>query len=376
MNYRISVVIETFFRFFPVPCRTGLVKIGNPNRKSPIFLTGNYDLTVRKVKRALQGIDCYLLVANSKGINVWCAATGGHLTNHEVISILKTSGIEGLTDMKTVVLPQLAATGVEAVVIKKKTGWNVVWGPVYAEDIPEFVENGMEKTPEMKEVRYPLGQRIELASAWAFPISLILGIAAGLFWREAVLPVVFLVWGTSLGVNVSFPVYYSWLRRMVSFSEFGRGGFQLVVWGVLMAGLLSYCAISRAWEDVFWWSIILLLIAVVVSIDVMGNSPICKSSLSEDRLLKIFLDTKRCRGLGFCEQVCPRNCFEVVKPRGPARIREDLCVQCGACIVQCVLDALWFESPEHEVILPDSVRKFKLNLMGKRLVKVENELSW
>jgi ferredoxin len=298
------------------------------------------------------------------------------LTNHEVISILKTSGIEDLTDNKTVVLPQLAATGVEAAVIKRKTGWNVVWGPVYAEDISEFVENGMEKTLKMREVVYSLGQRVELASAWAFPTSLILGTVTGLFWREAVLPVVFLVWGTSLGVNVSFPVYCSWLKRKILFSEFGRGGFQLVVWGVLMVGFLSYRAISGPREDIFWWSIILLLITIVVGIDVMGNSPVYKSSLNEDRLLKIFLDTEKCRGLGFCEQVCPRNCFEVLKSKGPARIREDLCIQCGACIVQCVLDALWFKSPEHEVILPDSVRKFKLNLMGKRLVKVKNEISW
>jgi len=50
--------------------------------------------------------------------------------------------------------------------------------------------------------------------------------------------------------------------------------------------------------------------------------------------------------------------------------RPDICVQCGACIVQCPCDALFFQSPKGEIIFPESIRKFKLNLMGKRLVKV------
>jgi len=85
---------------------------------------------VARVKRALRGLDIYLLVANSKGINIWCAATGGLFTNHDVISVLKTSGIENKVEHRNVILPQLAATGIESRIIKKKTGWKSVWGPV------------------------------------------------------------------------------------------------------------------------------------------------------------------------------------------------------------------------------------------------------
>ncbi|MFQ6000166.1 MAG: 4Fe-4S binding protein, partial [Anaerolineae bacterium] len=53
--------------------------------------------------------------------------------------------------------------------------------------------------------------------------------------------------------------------------------------------------------------------------------------------------------------------------------RSDRCVQCGACIVQCPFDALYFKSPKGEIILPETIRKFKLNLIGKRLVKEEGE---
>ncbi|MFQ6117255.1 MAG: copper oxidase, partial [Candidatus Bipolaricaulia bacterium] len=121
LKYIVANILETLLRGFPFPCRPGLVKIGNPDRDSPVFLTCNYHLTVERVKRALKGLDCYLLVANSRGINVWCAAAGGHFTNHDVISALKTSGIEELVDHRDVVLPQLAAPGIELKVIKQKT---------------------------------------------------------------------------------------------------------------------------------------------------------------------------------------------------------------------------------------------------------------
>jgi NAD-dependent dihydropyrimidine dehydrogenase PreA subunit len=95
-----------------------------------------------------------------------------------------------------------------------------------------------------------------------------------------------------------------------------------------------------------------------------------KSGLHEDRLLKVILDEEKCRGCGICEQVCPRNCYEMDKDRHIAVMPgADKCVQCGACIVQCTVDALYFGSPKGEIINPEVIRKFKLNLLGKRLAK-------
>jgi len=104
----------------------------------------------------------------------------------------------------------------------------------------------------------------------------------------------------------------------------------------------------------------------------MGSTPMYKSGLHEDRFLSVALDEEKCTGAGFCEDVCPRNCFDVSKEKHLATMpRKDLCVQCGACIVQCPFDALSFVNPEGEVITPDTVRTYKLNLLGKRFVKVE-----
>jgi hypothetical protein len=241
--YIIENVAETLLRVFPLPAKTGLIKIGHPDRGSPVFLTCNYHLTVQRVKRALRDTDAYLLVANSRGINVWCGAAGGHFTNHSVISVLKTSGIEELVDHKTVVLPQLAATGIEAKDVKKKTGWKVVWGPIYARDIPLFIGKELKKTSGMRQVEFPWVQRVEMAVAWAFPISVVADLIVISFWHQAIPYLTLLAWGLSFLIFLSFPLYSRWLhsdgkRVGLVFFDFGRGGFQLILWGTIMLGLL------------------------------------------------------------------------------------------------------------------------------------------
>jgi len=54
-KYIIVNIMETLLRVFPFPCKTGLVRIGKPDRRAPVFLTCNYHLTVQRVKRALKG---------------------------------------------------------------------------------------------------------------------------------------------------------------------------------------------------------------------------------------------------------------------------------------------------------------------------------
>jgi NAD-dependent dihydropyrimidine dehydrogenase PreA subunit len=380
MNWLIYIIVniaETLLRVFPFPSKTGLIKIGNPGRNSPVLLTCNFHLTIHRVKRSLVGMDAYLLVANSRGINVWCAAAGGHITNHSVVSVIKTSGIEDLVDHRNIVLPQLAAAGIEASVIHKKTGWKVIWGPVYAKDIPVFLRNGFNKTVEMRQVGFPWLQRVELASSWAFPISLLSVGFTALFWREAVLPLGLLIWGLSFLIFMSFPLYGRWLssesRRVgFVFFDFGWGGFQLILFGAIILGIVAYglSTGSFTWGFIVRWGFATLVVILMLSLDLMGSTPVCKSGLHRDRLLKVVLDEKRCHGAGFCEQVCPRNCYEVDNARRKAAMPgAERCVQCGACIIQCPFDALCFGSPQGGVIPPGNIRKFKLNMMGKRIVK-------
>lgn len=366
-KYVVVNIVETLLRIVPIPCRTGLYTIGNPDKNAPVFLTGNYHLTVERVKKALQNMDCYLLVANSKGINVWCASAGGHLTHHDIISSLKTSGIEEMVTHRTVILPQLAAPGVEAKTIKK-AGWNVVWGPVYAKDIPEFVKNGMKKTEKMRKVTFSFKERMEMASLWAFPASVVFGLILLFFWQEAVLPVIFVAWALAVVVYAFFPVYSTWLDKEVAGISVGQGIFQIVVWGISLASLYSYHVIMGIPQGLIRWSIIVSVVVLILSLDIMGSTPVYKSGLYKERLLTIFLDEEKCKRARICEQVCPKICFDI---KDTVTVKKDQCVMCGACIVQCPFDAVYFKTPKGEVVPPETIRRYKVNLMGSRLIKVE-----
>jgi NAD-dependent dihydropyrimidine dehydrogenase PreA subunit len=369
VKYVLVTIVGTLLRMVPWPGKTGLLEIGHPGRSSPVLVTGNFRLTVARVCRALRGLDAYLLVANSRGVNVWCSATGGLLTNHDVLSALKTSGIEERVDHRQAILPQLAATGVDGRDLEQQSGWKVVWGPVYASDLPAFLQGGLAKGAAMREVRFPWTQRLEMAVFWAFPISLISALITGVLWRQALVTGVLVVWVLALALYMVYPLYGRWLEpgwrgRAVVFSVLA------VLWLVVMLGLEGY---TRGLGPPTWgvtarWGIFTFVVLMVMGIDFLGSTPLYKSGLLEDRLLRVALDNERCRGVGYCEEVCPRGCFEVDRARHAAKIaRPERCVQCGACIVQCPFDALFFESPDGGVVSPDTIRKFKLNMMGKRV---------
>jgi ferredoxin len=369
LRYAVESIIGTLTRFLPWPCRTGLVEIGQPDRHSPVLLTCNYRLTVARVCRALKGMNAYLLVANSRGVNVWCAATGGLLTSHDVLSVLKTSGIEERVDHRQLVLPQLAATGIEARVVERKSGWKVTWGPVYARDIPRFVEGGLTRTREMHQVGFPWTQRLEVAAAWAFTLSVVAALIVGLLWREALLTSILVIWGLSLAVCLSFPLYERWLGSGARRGGAVLGAFMVLWVAVMLAGVGYYYVFGQVvWGDILRWALLTLVVLLVMGVDFLGTTPVYKSSLQEDRLLEVVLDEERCRGVGYCEDVCPRDCYEVDRQRHKATIpRSSRCVQCGACIVQCPCDALHFETPDGGLIPPETIRRFKLNMMGKRV---------
>jgi len=369
--------LQTLFRMLPFPTKTGLRVLGNPDRSSPVFLTGNFGLTVERVEQALRGIDGYLLVANSRGVNVWCAATGGLFTDHDVVSVLKTSGIEDRVDHRHVVLPQLAATGIDGKSIRDKTGWKVVWGPVEADAIAPFLAQRMKATRAMRRVRFPWRQRLEMAVAWAFPISF-LACALALLWPAVVLPVVGLVWAVALILFLGFPLYEGRLKPRaprVGFVlfDFGQAGVLLLLWGAFVAALLGSRLLGGGETLAFTlrWGLASGVVLLILGLDLTGSTPVYKSGLHDDRLLAIELDEERCKGAGFCETVCPKDVFEVDHHQKLAFLpRADECVQCGACIVQCPFDALFFRAPEGDVVEPETVRRFKLNLIGTRKVDV------
>ena len=216
-----------------------------------------------------------------------------------------------------------------------------------------------------------------MAVAWAFPISLLACLLAPL-WRKGALALIGLVWGVSLALFLAFPLYERHLQRRIPraglvFFDSGQAGILLLLWVALVLALVGTAGLSGnlSWTFALRWGLASLAVVLILGLDLTGSTPVYKSGLHEDRLLGIELDETRCTGAGFCETVCPKDVFEVDHHRKLASLpRASECVQCGACIVQCPFDALSFRSPEGGVIEPETVRRFKLNLIGTRKVDV------
>lgn len=142
--------------------KQGLYAVGNPNETSSIFVTANYKLSFDHLRRALQGMNAWVLVLDTKGINVWCAAGKGTFGTKELVYRIRAHKLDQLVAHHKIIVPQLGATGISAHEVRSKTGFNVIYGPVRAEDIKEFISLAYKATPEMRKVTFPLKERIKL----------------------------------------------------------------------------------------------------------------------------------------------------------------------------------------------------------------------
>ena len=140
----------------------GLYAVGKPTNESPVFVSANYKLTFDTLRKNLNGLDCWLLILDTKGINVWCAAGKGTFGTDELINRIETSELAKYISHKKLVLPQLGATGVSAHEVARRSGYDVHYGPVRASDIKEYIDAGYKATKEMRTVKFTLWDRLVL----------------------------------------------------------------------------------------------------------------------------------------------------------------------------------------------------------------------
>jgi hypothetical protein len=140
----------------------GLYAVGSPDSESDVFVTSNYKLTFDHLRKNLSGLNCWVLVLNTKGINVWCAAGKGTFGTSELVSRINSVSLDKIVQHKRLILPQLGATGVAAHKVKEQTGFNVHYGPVRAADIKKFITDGYRADKEMRKVTFRFKERVTL----------------------------------------------------------------------------------------------------------------------------------------------------------------------------------------------------------------------
>jgi hypothetical protein len=227
----------------------GLYALGHPTADSPVFVTANYTLSFDALRSALAGIDGYIIVLDTFGVNVWCAAGKGTFGTDELVRRIEATALHEVVNHRVLMLPQLGAVGVAAHEVKKRSGFKVEYGPVRAADLPEYLKS-RQATPEMRRVRFTLRDRLVLIPVELVHVLLPIAIAA---------IVLLLIIGplASAGVVVAilsgvvlFPILLPWLpTRQFSTKGFILGG--LVALPFALAAFLSEPG-TALWLRVGW----------------------------------------------------------------------------------------------------------------------------
>lgn len=160
----------------------GLYAVGDPDENAPVLVTANYKLSFDVLRRESAGLSAWMLVVDTKGINVWCAAGKGTFGTMEIAKRVMMTGLEKIVKTRKLIVPQLGAPGVAAHIVEAFCGFSVVYGPVSARDIKAFLNAGMKADPAMRRVTFRASER--LAVAWFELVHALktgLGVAAAVF---------------------------------------------------------------------------------------------------------------------------------------------------------------------------------------------------
>jgi ubiquinone/menaquinone biosynthesis C-methylase UbiE len=274
LQHRVTIrtlLLDLLLLFLRIPYkfRTGLYAVGYPDSHSPVLVTGNFDLTVRRLVKAIDGkVNAWLLVSDSAGINVWCAAGGGYFTAEKVIAAVKSSHLNEVVSHHALILPQLCANGVDGWRIRKETGWGVHWGTIRADDIPAYLAGRRKKSDEMRWIKFPLKDRLEMVTVTLGFYSLLLLLPVFILWRSRFWPITF----SLLGISYFYAIVLPWLP--------GRDGLykSIPLTIISLAGLFVYTSFWNPMpiQQLFHWLVGLTGLSVFTSAEFQGMSPLMR----------------------------------------------------------------------------------------------------
>ena len=204
----------------------GLYAAGKPGPDSEVLVSANYKLSFDILRRELHGRNLWVLVIDTDGINVWCAAGKGTFGTDELVKRLKHHGLEKVVKHRRVIIPQLGAPGVNAAEVKTRTGFHVHYGPVRAGDLPAYLDSGLKASPGMRDVHFGFMDRLVLTPMELLPalkrfpavvliILAVMGLTtSGIIFREALLqgwPLVVLALASLMAGAVITPLFLPFL---------------------------------------------------------------------------------------------------------------------------------------------------------------------
>jgi len=339
-------------RWFPNPVEPGLRIIGDPDRDSPVILTSNFHLTVRRVEKSLKGENVFLLVTPTNGINVWCASCGGELNTHSVITAIRTSRINERVDHRQIILPQLSAPGIDREFLKRETGRTVLFGPTYSKDIPLYLKD-RRTVFKYNRADFSLSFRLEMLLSMNFIVWIVIGIITLLIEPDIFFPMSAFFWVTGLILYAGFPLIpgkSGWLKAgilsvieitaivlfsnlILNMSMFSHWKVMLIVSAInLWLGFDLRGIVAGEPSEAEW----LMHKLGIKSFGHIFSADVQKAGIIRQNVIK-------CNNCRICLVVCPKGVFDIID-NNKIRIQEQWeCFACTACVKQCEENALYLE---------------------------------
>jgi len=262
-----------------------LYAVGSPTPESHVLVTANYKLSFDRLRAQLAGRDAWILVLDTNGINVWCAAGKGTFGTDELVGRLGRERVAEIVSHHRLVLPQLGATGVSAHEVHDRTGWRVTYGPVRAEDLPAFLDARFKATPEMRRMRFSLADRItlipvELVGSAKYLIALVIvfvilsGLGSGGYSASQLAAAgsrsVFLLLAAYLAGAALAPALLPWIPGAAFSLKGGLAG--LVVVGVVIAAGWFGTGRIDNWAETIGWVLLVPVISSFLAMNFTGAS--------------------------------------------------------------------------------------------------------
>jgi len=239
----------------------GLYRLGNPTQESPVFASANLSLSFDHVRSALAGSDAWILVLDTKGINVWCAAGKGTFGTEELVRRIRDSDLASVVSHRKIIVPQLGAPGISWPEVLRRSGFTVEYGPVRARDLPEYLKT-RRATPAMRRVEFPFRDRLVLVPVEFVHIALPMIVAAAILGLLAGPVAALAVIATIIAGTVLFPV----LLPFIPTHDFSTKGLILgAVVALPFAYLFGTNPVLPAWADALAAASPLLIIPAVVA---------------------------------------------------------------------------------------------------------------
>ncbi|MFW9982498.1 MAG: hypothetical protein ACFFE3_11345, partial [Candidatus Thorarchaeota archaeon] len=290
-----------------IPINPGLYRVGTPSEDSPIVVTANYELTYFTVMRALNkdGVDAWVLVCDTNGINVWCAARGIHFDTDDVVEMIHLTHLDEVVTHREIILPQLSAAGMDTKEIRRRTGFRARYGPVRIHDLNEWLEleKPKPKPREMATVTFNLRERMEQTVAHIpFLLAVLLGrplaIFLGALFIVNIITMLFVQFVSAQILSISLSILLLIVQIFIALfgnafvlglifpilpskgNSFYRRGLGLAAITLPIAFVLMLI-IGAHWTEYILWSIAQFTIAVTLTMDWSGMTSVSDPKVIE-----------------------------------------------------------------------------------------------